>query len=266
MAGVLTRSKCPPPRSTGAAEPGARAGARARGEFRQCECLHRQDRRAGGEAHRRHRRRGRRLPREPGLHRLHGRDRRAARRHEVRRRPRAMRGEGETGPVDRGRQGHHDDRHLPESGDPHGDDRWRRSHHQRHRQGRRHDRARHGDDALLRLHGCADRRPGAAGPGEEGRREELQLRHGRRRHLHLGYAPGFRHRRGPGARRADDHASERPAARAVPPGLRGSSRRSRPAGGPRRRGGAEIRDRARDRSQGRLRPAASPCRSPTRLS
>ncbi len=28
-------------------------------------------------------------------------------------------------------------------------------HHQRHRQGRRHDRARHGDDAVLHLHRCA---------------------------------------------------------------------------------------------------------------
>ncbi len=33
----------------------------------------------------------------------------------------------------------------------------RRSRHQRHRQGRRHDRARHGDDAGLRVHGCGHR-------------------------------------------------------------------------------------------------------------
>jgi glutamate N-acetyltransferase/amino-acid N-acetyltransferase len=32
-------------------------------------------------------------------------------------------------------------------------------HHQRHRQGRRHDRARHGDHAVLRVHRRADRAP-----------------------------------------------------------------------------------------------------------
>ena len=35
-------------------------------------------------------------------------------------------------------------------------------HHQRHRQGRRHDRARHGDHAVVCVHRCADRRAGAA--------------------------------------------------------------------------------------------------------
>ena len=40
----------------------------------------------------------------------------------------------------------------------HGRDRRRSRHDHRHRQGRRHDRARHGDDAVLRLHRCADRR------------------------------------------------------------------------------------------------------------
>ena len=36
--------------------------------------------------------------------------------------------------------------------------RRRDGHDQRHRQGRRHDRARHGDDAVLRVHRRADRR------------------------------------------------------------------------------------------------------------
>ena len=70
---------------------------------------------------------------------------------------------GEAGPLDRGRQGDHDHRHLSESSDRDGQARRRRCHHQRHRQGRRHDRARHGDDALLRRHRCADRRARAAG-------------------------------------------------------------------------------------------------------
>ena len=41
-------------------------------------------------------------------------------------------------------------------------------HHLRHRQGRRHDRARHGDDAVLCLHRCPDRAGRAAKPAEQG--------------------------------------------------------------------------------------------------
>ena len=73
--------------------------------------------------------------------------------------------------------------------------RRRRGDDQRHRQGRGHDRARHGDDAVLRLHRCADRRAGAAGAAEEGRRQELQLRDGRQRHLDLRHAAVLRDRR-----------------------------------------------------------------------
>ena len=53
---------------------------------------------------------------------------------------------------------HHDHRHLPEACDAEGPCRLGRHRHQRHRQGIGHDRARHGDDALLHLHRCADRR------------------------------------------------------------------------------------------------------------
>ena len=73
-----------------------------------------------------------------------------------------LREEGKAHRLARCRQGDHDHRHLPESGDAHGDHRRRRGDDQRHRQGRGHDRARHGDHALLRLHGCAHRGPGAA--------------------------------------------------------------------------------------------------------
>ena len=55
-------------------------------------------------------------------------------------------------------QGDHDHRHLSEGRDRDREARQGNSHHQRHGQGRRHDRARHGDDAVLRVHRCADRR------------------------------------------------------------------------------------------------------------
>ena len=41
-------------------------------------------------------------------------------------------------------------------------------HHLRHRQGRRHDRARHGDDAVVCLHRCPDRAGRAAKPAQQG--------------------------------------------------------------------------------------------------
>ncbi len=61
-----------------------------------------------------------------------------------------------------GRQGHHDHRHLSEGRGRDGAARRHRGHHLRHRQGRRHDRARHGDHAVLRLHRRADRAEGLA--------------------------------------------------------------------------------------------------------
>ena len=51
----------------------------------------------------------------------------------------------------------HDHRHLSETRHAPGRDRGRPRHHQRHCQGRRHDRAGHGDHARLSLHRCGDR-------------------------------------------------------------------------------------------------------------
>ena len=50
---------------------------------------------------------------------------------------------------------------YPKLADPHGADRWRRGHDRRLRQGRRHDRAGHGDHARLCLHRRGDRRADA---------------------------------------------------------------------------------------------------------
>ena len=61
-----------------------RQSARAGGQFRQCQCLHRQERTGGDQAHRRHRRQGRRLQAVRDFPRLHRRDRRAARRDKIR--------------------------------------------------------------------------------------------------------------------------------------------------------------------------------------
>ena len=57
---------------------------------------------------------------------------------------------------------------YPKVATAHGQARRRRGDDQRHGQGRRHDRARHGDDAVLRLHRRADRRAGVAGAAVEG--------------------------------------------------------------------------------------------------
>ena len=88
--------------------------------------------------------------------------------------------------------------------------------HQRHRQGRRHDRARHGDDAVLRLHRRADR--GAARCRRCCRAastDTLQRDHRRRRHLDLRHAAAVRHRRR-AARRADASPRRTTAARCLP--------------------------------------------------
>ena len=67
------------------------------------------------------------------------------------------------GRLDGRRQGDHDHRHLPEGRDRDRQARQGQGHHQRHGQGRRHDRARHGDHAVVRLHRRADRGGRAAG-------------------------------------------------------------------------------------------------------
>ena len=61
-----------------------------------------------------------------------------------------------------GRQGDHDHRHLSEGRGRHGRHEKDGGDHLRHRQGRRHDRARHGHDAVVRLHRRADCARGAA--------------------------------------------------------------------------------------------------------
>ena len=66
----------------------------------------------------------------------------------------------------------------------------------------------------LRRHRRADRRAGAAGAPEEGRRRTLQLRHRRRRHLDLRHAAVFRDRSRGAPRRAERLA---PSDRRLPP-------------------------------------------------
>ena len=75
--------------------------------------------------------------------------------------------------------------------------RRRRCDDQRHRQRRRHDRARHGDDAVLRVHRRADRRRRRlqAMLSQVGR-PLVQRDHRRQRHLDLRHAADLRHRRG----------------------------------------------------------------------
>ena len=115
-----------------------RQGAGAPRQFRQCQCLHRQEgprdraafRRDGGE--------GARLPGEAGLPRLDRRDRRAARPGEIRAASSARWRRGVA--ADRwtdAAQGDHDHRHLSQARDAHRAVRRRDRDHQRHRQGRR---------------------------------------------------------------------------------------------------------------------------------
>ncbi len=87
VAGVFTRSKCRV--GPGRMVPRARCrrqGARARRQFRQCQCLHRQARPRGGAAHRGARGQGAVMPEADVYPRLDRGDRRAARRREIRRR------------------------------------------------------------------------------------------------------------------------------------------------------------------------------------
>ena len=162
VAGVFTKSKCPSaPVEWCRANLKSRQGPRAGGQFRQCQCLHRQERPRLDQIDRRHRVESRRLQDRRDFPRLDRRHRRAARRHEIR--------AGDGGPerararrrLRRRRQGDHDHRHVPEGRHRDRQDRQGQGHHQRHRQGRRHDRARHGDDAVLRLHRRRDLGAGA---------------------------------------------------------------------------------------------------------
>ncbi len=91
---------------------GPRPGPRTGGEFRQRQCVHRQDRTTGDRADRRYRRQGRRMQRRRGVSCLDRRDRRTARRHQVQRRAGRPRATGHAGRMDGRRQGDHDHRHL----------------------------------------------------------------------------------------------------------------------------------------------------------
>ena len=106
---------------------------------------------------------GRGCKTERDLPRLDRRHRRAARRRPLRASAGRHGRQGRSRALGGRRQGDHDHRHLSEIRDRDGPARRRRRHHQRHRQGRRHDRARHGDDAVLRGDRRADRGAGAAG-------------------------------------------------------------------------------------------------------
>ena len=210
VAGVFTRSKCPSAPVDFCRENLARRqGADAGRQFRQRQRLYRQtrprnddhDRQGGGASGRLHGRGG-----VPGLDRRH---RRAARCGPFRASP-GRHGQGRKArPVAGGGQGDHDHRHLSQSRDGDGQARRGRCHDQRHRQGRRHDRARHGDDAVLRGDRRADfgcRSPGAA---FQGRRPDLQRGNRRQRHLDQRHAAVVCHRSGGKARRAEDQTTRR---------------------------------------------------------
>ena len=90
---------------------------------------------------------------------------------------------------------------------------------QRLLQGRRHDRARHGDHALLHLHGRGHRPAALQGLLCKACADDLQLHDDRRRHLHQRHLPAVRHRRGcasAGSARIDD-AGERRLEASAPP-------------------------------------------------
>ncbi len=171
VAGVFTKSKCPSaPVEWCRAKLGRGSGARAGGEFRQCQCLHRQDRQTVYRADGDHRRESGRLLDGRNLPRLHRRDRRAARRHQIRRRAGDARRSRAARRLDERRQGDHDHRHLSEGRNRDRETRQGKGHHQRHGQGRRHDHARHGDHAVVRVHRRAAVAGGTAIAAEKRRR------------------------------------------------------------------------------------------------
>ncbi len=120
-----------------------------------------------------------RLPGAAGVPGLDRRDRRGAAHRAPGRRPAGAACQPVRGRLGGAGARHHDHRHLPQGGDPDGADRRGDGADQRLRQGQRHDRARHGDDAVLRVH----RRQAAgrcdADAAAPGRRGQLQLHDGR---------------------------------------------------------------------------------------
>lgn len=114
---------------------------RRRRQFWQCQCFHWPEGPPGHRADGEVGCRCRRLRRKRGLPGLDRRYRRAARCHQIRRRSGSDAGRSDRRFLVRGRQGDHDDRHLSEGFHPQRRDRRRGRDDQRHRQGRRHDRA-----------------------------------------------------------------------------------------------------------------------------
>ena len=266
VAGVFTKSKCPSaPVEWCRAKLKGGQGARAGGQFRQCQCLHRQDRHAvtaltaplaakaiGCSA-------SEIFLASTGVI---GEPLDATKFDGVlgdargKRRARRLDGRG---------QSDHDHRHLSEGRDRDGQARQGEGHHQRHGQGRRHDRARYGDDAGVRVHRRAAVGGRAAIAAQERRRGHLQRHHHRQRHLDLGHAARLCDRRGRRERRAEDQPRQRSPAE----GLRQSVRaRCSPISPNRWRATAKARA-SWSRSSSRARPprprrARSRCRSPIR--
>ena len=199
IAGVLTRSLTASAPVDRCRDHLGGGKARAhRGQFRQCQCLHRQARQARSSSRRR--RRGEALGCAPGEvfvastgvigEPLIRRDHRASAAHGRR----ALNADGWAAAA----AGDHDHRHLSQGRDA----RRRRStaravDHQRHRQGLGHDRARHGDHAGLRLHRRADRRRRCCRRCcQRGADRSFNCDHRRRRHLDQRHAAAVRDRAG----------------------------------------------------------------------
>ena len=189
VAGVFTRNKCPgAPIDWCRHRAGRRPGARPGRQCRQRQRVHRRARAGDDPGHRRRRGRPARLPGHRGLSGQHRASSASSSRTtaSLRRCP-ALQATLDAGV--RGRmaaRGHHDHRHLSRkrppapptiggSGRPH----------HRHRQGQRHDRARHGDDALLPVHRRRDPvEPRCRRCWQPARRRSFNAHHGGQRHLH----------------------------------------------------------------------------------
>ena len=159
---------------------------------------------------------------------------------------------------------------YPQARDAHGRDRRRAGRHQRLLQGRRHDRARHGDDAVLHFHRCRDRQPAVLQSLlAEHVPTDVQLHDDRRRHLDQRHAACC----SPPARRqsaASPRVSERATIRAARRFRRRLARSVARSGHPGRqgwRGPLQVRHhRGRQGAESWAPRAGSGWRAPTRRS
>ena len=186
---------------------GRRRSAGAGRQFRQRQRVYRRDRRERGRGGWRSGREGDWRPGRRSFHGLHRRDRRAAGGGPHRARPRRARCRRRTRRPDGGGARDHDHRYVPEGRHLARPDRRYRGRRQRHRQRRRHDRARHGDHAVVRVHGRGDSGPRPTGDVVEIRAAFVQRDHGRQRHFHVGHAADIRDRRLRAARRARNRST-----------------------------------------------------------